>query len=90
MEKVQRLSVDEALGMLEHRIAEGLDAISSKLESDIHNPKIPGARLQDRVQGLYDRLGRVQSGIDEVVMLQRLMIQKLEAASNFEEPPTQI
>jgi len=90
MNKVQRLSVEDALGMLEHRIGEGFDSVGSKLESEIHNTKMPGARLQDRVQGLYDRMNRVQSGIDEVVMLQRLMIQKLEAASTFEEPPQPI
>lgn len=74
MSTVESMSVEEILGKIEHKIAFHLDQIASKLQGEIHNNTKYGGRMQDRVQSMFERMGRVQTGIDKVLLVQKHII----------------
>ena len=82
---MNELTVDEILNKIETRITLDLDEVSRKIEGDIHASSSAASRLPERVKNLTDRMVKVQQGIDEVLLVQRHLISKFEAAMAYQQ-----
>ena len=76
--------MDEILNKIENRLTLDLNEISRKIEGDIHASSAAAKRLPDRVKNLTERMVKVQQGIDEVLLVQRFLISKFEAAMAYQ------
>jgi hypothetical protein len=77
------LTVDEILNKIETRLTLDLDEISRKIEGDIHAGSSASTRLPERVKNVAENMVKMQKEIDEVLVVQRFIISKFEAAMAY-------
>lgn len=78
------MTVDEILGKIENRLTLDLEEISREIEGDIHAHQASAARLPERVKEMTEKMTKVQQNVDEVLLVQRYIITKIEAAMAYQ------
>ena len=73
------------MGKIENRITLDLEEISREIEGDVHAFSASSARLPERVKTMTDRMNKVQQSVDEILVVQRYIITKLETAMAYQQ-----
>jgi len=71
------------LTKIENRLTLDLEQVSRTIEGDIHAHQAQSKRLPERVKAATERMVKLQQGIDEVLLVQRHIISRIETAMAY-------